>query len=81
VDRCCVAIDSLNRVWVAWDEAGPNWGKDFSAVSAAPGSRSLHYSRKLGIRVYADGRVQEANTDFSALNGRMERSRCLEGGA
>ncbi len=68
-----VAVDSLNRIWVAWDEAGPNWGKDFSAVSAAPGSRGLHYSRKLGVRVYAQGRVQEANTDFSALNGRMER--------
>jgi hypothetical protein len=68
-----VAVDSMNRVWVAWDEADRNWGKDFSAVSAAPGSRGLHYSRKLGLRIYANGRVQDPHLDYSALNGRMER--------
>ena len=26
-------------------------------MSAAPGSRGLHYSRRLGLRVYANGRV------------------------
>ena len=23
-----IAVDGQNRVWVAWDESGPNWGKD-----------------------------------------------------
>ena len=54
-----VAVDDAGRVWVAWDDGGINWGKDFSAVSSAPGSRGLHYSRTLGVRVYANGRVQE----------------------
>ena len=58
-----------DRVWVAWDEADQNWGKDFSKVSAAPGSRGLHYSRKIGLRVYANGRVQAPSADLSARPG------------
>jgi hypothetical protein len=69
-----VAVDGENRVWIAWDEADQNWGKDFSAVSAAPGSRGLHYSRRLGLRVYANGRVQNPSADPNAvLTGRMQR--------
>lgn len=69
-----VAVDSSDRVWIAWDEAGPNWGKDFSEVSAAPGSRGLHYSRNLGIRVYANGRLQDVSADLNkVLTGRMQR--------
>ncbi|MGH9658018.1 MAG: TolB family protein, partial [Bryobacteraceae bacterium] len=48
-----VAVDGEGRVWVAWDDAGENWGKDFSRASAAPGSQGLHFSRKLGVRVYS----------------------------
>ena len=69
-----VAVDGEGRVWVAWDEADQNWGKDFSKVSAAPGSRGLHFSRKLGLRVYAGGRVQEPGGNLAAvLTGRMQR--------
>ena len=69
-----VAVDGEGRVWVAWDEADQNWGKDFSRVSAAPGSRGLHYSRHLALRVYANGRVQSLSADLSSvLTGRMTR--------
>jgi hypothetical protein len=69
-----LAVDETGRVWVAWDEADQNWGKDFSSVSAAPGSRGLHYSRRLGLRVYANGRVQNPSGDLaSVLTGRMTR--------
>ncbi|MCL5745671.1 MAG: hypothetical protein M1541_17390 [Acidobacteria bacterium] len=69
-----VAVDGENRVWVAWDDAGINWGKDFSRASSAPGSRGLHYSRALGVRVYANGRVQNPSADISKiLTGRMSR--------
>jgi hypothetical protein len=69
-----VAVDGGGRVWVAWDEADQNWGKDFSEVSSAPGSRGLHFSRRLGLRVYANGRVQEPAADMSrVLTGRMQR--------
>ncbi|HTM49875.1 MAG TPA: hypothetical protein VL285_14380, partial [Bryobacteraceae bacterium] len=69
-----VAVDGEGRVWVAWDDGGQNWGKDFSAVSSAPGSRGLHWGRSLGIRVYANGRVQNPAADLGAImTGRMKR--------
>lgn len=69
-----VAVDSAGRVWVAWDEAGINWGKDFSRASSAPGSNGLHHSRALGLRVYANGRVQSPAADLKKiLTGRMTR--------
>ncbi len=69
-----VAVDGQGRVWVAWDEGGENWGKDFSRSSSAPGSRGLHFSRSLGLRVYANGRVQNPAADLrQVLTGRMER--------
>ncbi|MBK5291431.1 MAG: hypothetical protein JJE04_07140 [Acidobacteriia bacterium] len=69
-----VAVDSADRVWVAWDDAGENWGKDYSTSSAAPGSRGLHYSRTLGLRVYANGRAQNPSADLSPiLTERMTR--------
>jgi hypothetical protein len=69
-----VAVDGEDRVWVAWDEADRNWGKDFSRSSSAPGSRGLHYSRALGLRVFANGRVQKPSADLAPiLTGRMTR--------
>ncbi len=69
-----VAVDGEDRVWVAWDEGGENWGKDFSRSSAAPGSMGLHHSRKLGLRTYANGRVQNTAADLApVLTGRMTR--------
>ena len=69
-----VAVDVSGRVWIAWDEAGENWGKDFSRSGAAPGSRGLHYSRNLRLRVYANGRVQDPAGDLGAvMTGRMQR--------
>ncbi len=69
-----VAVDAADRVWVAWDDGGINWGKDFSRSSSVEGSRGLHYSRTLGIRVYAAGRLQEPDADLGQiLTGPMKR--------
>lgn len=69
-----VTVDKAGQVWVAWDDAGENWGKDFSRASSAPGSQGLHFSRKLGMRVYADGKVHDISADFNRqFTGRMLR--------
>jgi hypothetical protein len=69
-----VAVDDAGRVWVAWDDGGINWGKDFSRASSMPGSRGLHYARTIGVRVYANGRVQEPSADITKIfTGRMTR--------
>jgi hypothetical protein len=69
-----VAVDREDRVWVAWDDGGQNWGKDFSRSSSAPGSRGLHYSRSLGVRAYANGRLLDGGQGLErVLTGRMTR--------
>ncbi len=69
-----VAVDKDDRVWIAWDDSGINWGKDFSAASGMPGSRGLHFSRSLGLRVWANGRLQQPSASLDPiLTGRMTR--------
>lgn len=49
------------RVWVAYDAAGPNWGKDFRNVPTITDGRysePLHASRRLELRCVIDGQLQ-----------------------
>lgn len=69
-----VTVDALDRIWVAWDDGGINWGKDFSRSSSAEGSRGLHHSRKLGIRVVDAGRIRAPQANiYDKLKGSMQR--------
>lgn len=69
-----VAVDPADRVWVAWDDGGMNWGKDFSRASSAPGSRGLHYSRQLGMRVWAGNQLLDVPAGFTThFNNWMRR--------
>ncbi|MEZ5355329.1 MAG: DUF3604 domain-containing protein [Bryobacteraceae bacterium] len=52
-----VAVDSQNRVWIAWAEAGPRWGKDWG-VLGKPGTQVRHDSRIRLVR-FANGRLLE----------------------
>ena len=49
-------------VWVAYDAAGPGWGKDYTRDSTQFKGRyaePLHASRRLGLRVVAGGKVMQ----------------------
>jgi hypothetical protein len=62
-----LACDRAGRVWAAWDEAGPQWGKDYGFFDFvnqyAPGTR-LYASRKVRIKCLVDGRWLEPAADF-----------------
>ena len=49
-----IAVDARNRVWLAWAESGPNWGKDWG-VLGRPGTQ-LRESSEVRLAMYADGR-------------------------
>ncbi len=69
-----VAVDGKDRVWVAWDDGGINWGKDFSRASSMNGSRGLHASRSIGIRVVEGGIVHAPEADLQKImTGRLAR--------
>jgi hypothetical protein len=52
-----LAVDRRNRVWIAWDESGPNWGKDWG-VLGKPGT-PLHASRDIRLVALENGRFLE----------------------
>ena len=53
-----LAADPAGRVWLAWDEAGVNWGKDFGYPRdiTLPGE-GLYQRRRIGMAVWQDGEL------------------------
>jgi hypothetical protein len=45
-----VAVDKAGRVWVAWDESGPQWGKDTGHQIQKPTATGLYWSRSINIK-------------------------------
>ena len=75
-----VAVDGADRVWVAWEEGGVNWGKDTgyenprhrihlrpggSKLYGPPNSRTYTY-RRPRVAVLSNGRLQQPAADFAA---------------
>ena len=49
-----VTFDSRDRLWVAWEESGPEWGKDYAQESNFAATL-LHSDRKIRIRCRSQG--------------------------
>jgi hypothetical protein len=49
-----LAVDAQNRVWIAYDEAPENWGKDLGFLFS--GGTGLYQSRTIEVAMYADGK-------------------------
>jgi hypothetical protein len=72
--RPSIAVDRQDRVWIAYEQGGPNWGKDFGRVvpkAAKPNPQGgnqpqggnnvgipLYLNRHIVVKCYADGRLQ-----------------------
>ena len=55
-----LADDESDGVWVAYDAAGANWGKDFRngpTMTEGGYSEPLHASRRIELRLVKDGKV------------------------
>ncbi len=67
-----IAIDNLDRPWVAWDESGANWGKDWTHNDQFR-STVLYKDRSIRIAV-KDGGSWKAAPDFTpAVPDRLRR--------
>ena len=47
-----LAIDNKNRIWIAWDESGINWGKDKGFLVNDRKATQLHESRSINIACF-----------------------------
>lgn len=58
-----MASDRDGRLWVAWDESGPNWGKDTGFLYPKTGGTRLYEGRAIRIRCLIDGKWKEPEAD------------------
>ena len=50
-----VAVDGRDRLWLAWDESGSNWGKDYARDDTWRGT-TLYANRRPRVAVLEDGK-------------------------
>jgi len=64
--RPSLAIDARDRVWIAYETAGPNWGKDHGQRWAGPQGEPFYLQRNIAVRIYAGGQLQAPAGDLDA---------------
>lgn len=56
--HACLACDGAGRLWAAWDESGPQWGKDDGLFYPETGATRLYDRRWIGLRCWDGKRWQ-----------------------
>ena len=66
--KATVAVDGDDRVWVAWESGGANWGKDtgFNIRPRQPGV-VIGADREVNIAAYAGGRLETTAQPLQAV--------------
>ncbi len=59
--------DKDGRLWVAWDQAGPNWGKDYGFLYPKADGTRLYQERKVRVACLVDGKWKEPEADFTKV--------------
>lgn len=68
-----VAVDGNDRVWLAWDEAGSNWGKDYARDDTWRGT-PLYADRRPRLAVLENGQWSAPVADpIAAIPNRYRR--------
>ena len=67
-----LAVDDQDRVWLAWDESGANWGKDWTHNDPYR-STVLYQDRSIRVAVKAEGVWKEAPDFKAAVPDRLRR--------
>ena len=71
--KATVAVDGDDRVWVAWESGGANWGKDtgYNIRPRQPGV-VIGADREVNIAAYAGGRLETTAQPLQAVFARGE---------
>jgi hypothetical protein len=67
-----VAVDGQGRPWLAWDESGANWGKDWNHEDQDR-STVLYSDRTIQVVVKDGGSWKQAGDFINAVNERLRR--------
>jgi hypothetical protein len=67
-----LAIDAQDRVWLAWDESGANWGKDWNHEDQNRGT-TLYADRSIKVVVKDGGAWKQVGDFATAVSERLRR--------
>jgi hypothetical protein len=68
-----LACDKNGRLWAAWDESGPQWGKDTGFLYSKSPATRLYQDRHFRLRCLVDGRWLEPEVGYeTALRPDMQ---------
>jgi hypothetical protein len=59
-----LACDRAGRLWVAWDQSGPQWGKDAGHQVRDNAGTRLYHDRRLRVASLVEGKWQEPEADL-----------------
>jgi hypothetical protein len=59
-----LACDRAGRLWVAWDQSGPQWGKDTGHQVTENAGTRLYHDRSLRVACLVDDKWQEPEADL-----------------
>jgi hypothetical protein len=62
-----LTCDKDGRLWLAWDQAGVNWGKDTGFLYPKADGTRLYQERKVRVACLIDGKWKEPEADFMKL--------------
>jgi len=67
-----VAVDNADRAWLAWDESGANWGKDWARDDTWRGT-TLYTDRRPRVAVLENGKWSQPADPMAAMPARYHR--------
>ena len=70
--HAAIAVDRADRVWLAWDESGSNWGKDYARDDTWR-STVLYADRRPRVAVLENGKWSAPADPMAALPARYNR--------
>jgi hypothetical protein len=62
-----LASDRDGRLWAAWDETGPQWGKDGGHLYPKTGGTKVYSSRRIRVKCLAAGKWLEPAAEFDSI--------------
>jgi hypothetical protein len=62
-----LACDRDGRLWLAWDQSGPEWGKDDGYLYQKAGGTRLYQDRKVRVACLVGGRWQGPASDLLSV--------------
>ncbi len=60
-----LACDREGRLWVAWDQSGPQWGKDAGHLVRENAGTRLYHDRRLRVACLVEGKWREPEADLT----------------